>query len=45
MEKKTQSTSTKKVKVNTRNRIKIELFFTKINADNSKHNDSKSTGR
>jgi hypothetical protein len=44
MEKKTQSTC-KKVKVNTRNRVKIEMFFAKINGNNNKHNDTKPTGK
>jgi len=43
MEKKTQSTS-KKVKVNTRNRVKIEMFFAKINGNDNKHNNAQSTG-
>lgn len=45
MEKKIPSTCHKKVKVNSRNRVKIEMFFSKINGNNVKHNDPKSTGK
>lgn len=43
METKTQSTSAKKV--NTKNAKLIRLYFEKLNANNGKHNDPKSTGK